>query len=109
MEAMNDVALLRIEAPAQNCNTQAYPTVLVQNNSTGAINSLHFRYFLEGEELYEQEYDWVGNLIPGALEEVELPPLAATIGEFSLVVEVTMANGEPDARHLLQSLHSFRW
>ncbi|MCB9266150.1 MAG: S8 family serine peptidase [Lewinellaceae bacterium] len=97
LEAPNDVVLLRLDAPAQNCNLQASPTALVLNNSQEAVSSLHFRYAVEN---YIQEYDWEGSLMPGATVEVRLPPLEATSGEFVLDVEVTAANGEPDMRNL---------
>ena len=100
LEAANDVILLRIDAPAQNCGKQAYPTALVQNNGTEPVTSMQFSYFIEGEELYTQEHQWEGNLAPGAMVEVKLTPLAAAAGEFELVVEVMGANGEPDMRHL---------
>lgn len=104
VEAANDVALLRLEAPLLNCNNQAYPRVLVMNNGTEEISSLQFRYSVEGEELHVQVQDWEGRLAPGAMEEISLDALDAEPGELELVVEITEANGEPDLRSLNNQL-----
>lgn len=98
LEAPNDIILLRVDAPVQNCGSQAFPSALVQNNGTEPVASLQFKYAVKADELYVQEYTWEGELPPGATQEVRLAPLEAPPGEYELEVEVTAANEAPDLR-----------
>ena len=104
VSAPNDIALLRATTPRFNCAEEVAPLVLVENNGSDSIQSLTIQMSIEGASNLMLEYFWEGLLLPKQRMEIQLPALSVPAGEFVLLIDITQANGQADARGLDNTL-----
>lgn len=91
----NDAGVAHVLAPDVVCGNEVVPSVIIRNNGNQLLTSLEIEYDVNGGA--SATYSWTGEMVPLALETVELPAITFTQMATNVVtVNLAMPNGADD-------------
>jgi len=97
VSAVNDVSLLRLDQLKRSCQNTLESEIEIKNNGLDTLYSLQATVSMAGST---DTLRWPLQLAPGETSTLPLPIFSAPTGQQELVVSLTHANGNLDARRL---------
>ena len=95
-----DAMLIDAQAPNFICDSELNATIEIENAGTVVLTSLDIYYETSGPTNNSDTYSWTGNLAPGEKTTIALPTQNIGSGNYELLVELRLPNGEVDEREL---------
>jgi hypothetical protein len=102
MQAGHSPAQITLDASAElldvdvvTCNTNAVPSLTVNNLETGTITSMDIEYYVDAQT--PSTYNWTGTINGGSSAVIALPAVTLTPGSHVTSANIVAVNGAPES------------
>ncbi|WP_299782192.1 T9SS type A sorting domain-containing protein [uncultured Formosa sp.] len=92
----NDPSISFVEIDIPVCESEVAATIKLTNYGTISLTSLIITSEISNGEI--SNYNWTGNIAPGASETVTLPSITVSSTDTTYNISISSPNGETDAR-----------